>query len=285
MTRIIDPLNEQQELSLQEDEELVNLLQEDPVEESQSLVEEEKEGDSAVEGQVTEAETPPAYEAPAKYSNKSLADVVQMHQEAEKLLGRQSTEVGELRGIVDTFIKNKADEVKVDKNTEGENAEADFFDNPRAAVSKAISESNEIMEMRKIIAEKGQQEVLSKLSSKHPNYEDTIKDPLFGEWVKNSAVRVELLQRADAYDFNAADELLSNWKERKGTLDKAKEVNDKDRKQQRKAATTGGKGSGEPISRKIYKRSEIVTLMQKNPQKYMDNVEEIDKAYAEGRVR
>ena len=90
---------------------------------------------------------------------------------------------------------------------------------------------------------------------------------------------------ADKYDFDAADELLTVWAERKGDVQAVKEVNDKDRKQQRKAATTGGKGSGEPISRKIYRRSDIVNLMMNDPDRYKANVEEFDRAYAEGRVK
>ena len=41
---------------------------------------------------------------PEKYQNKSLQEVVKMHQEAEKLLVKQSSEVGELRGVVDDYI-------------------------------------------------------------------------------------------------------------------------------------------------------------------------------------
>ena len=44
---------------------------------------------------------------PEKYQNKSLQEVVQMHQEAEKLLGKQSSEVGELRGVVDDYIQTQ----------------------------------------------------------------------------------------------------------------------------------------------------------------------------------
>ena len=68
-------------------------------------------------------------------------------------------------------------------------------------------------------------------------------------------------------------------------MSKAKDVNNKDREQQRKAATTGGKGSGEPISRKIYRRTDIVNLITTNPEKYYANIDEIQKAYEEGRVR
>ena len=46
---------------------------------------------------------------PEKYQGKDIKDIVQMHQEAEKLLGRQSSEVGELRKIVDDFVKTQLD--------------------------------------------------------------------------------------------------------------------------------------------------------------------------------
>jgi len=44
---------------------------------------------------------------PEKYKGKSANDIARMHQEAEKLIGRQGAEVGELRRIVDDFIKTQ----------------------------------------------------------------------------------------------------------------------------------------------------------------------------------
>jgi hypothetical protein len=56
----------------------------------------------AVEEPVEAVETEDSVaDIPDKYQGKSIKDIVQMHQEAEKLLGRQSSEVGELRRIVD----------------------------------------------------------------------------------------------------------------------------------------------------------------------------------------
>jgi hypothetical protein len=49
--------------------------------------------------QVEEQQETPALQEPDipdKYKGKSAEELVQMHQEAEKLLGRQSSEVGEL---------------------------------------------------------------------------------------------------------------------------------------------------------------------------------------------
>lgn len=276
MAKVIDPLDNQ-ELNLQEDEELVNLFGE------QEPQQEEEQEAAQVE---TTATQEPESTVPDKYQGKSIEEIVQMHQEAEKLVGRQSSEVGELRKIVDDFIKTKAEETKQEISPNNSmDDEVDFFDNPKEAVAKAVAGSTEMKQMQELLAAQKQQEVLGKISAKHPDYMEVIQDPAFGEWVKSSAVRVELLQRADSYDFNAADELLTVWSERKEVVNKAKEVNEQDRKQQRKAATTGGKGSGEPISRKIYKRSDIVQLMISDPERYKANVDEFDRAYREGRVK
>jgi len=275
MAKVIDPLDNQ-DLNLQEDEELVNLFGEQ---------EPEQEPEQAAQVETTATQEPEST-VPDKYQGKSIEEIVQMHQEAEKLVGRQSSEVGELRKIVDDFIKTKAEETKQEISPNNNlDDEVDFFDNPKEAVARAVAGSTEMKQMQELLAAQKQQEVLGKISAKHPDYMEVIQDPAFGEWVKSSAVRVELLQRADNYDFNAADELLSVWSERKESVSKVKNVNEQDRKQQRRAATTGGKGSGEPISRKIYKRSDIVQLMISDPERYKANVDEFDRAYREGRVK
>lgn len=276
------------EVNLQENEELVDILTEldNKPEESKAAEETQETAETKQEEEVAEA-TEENTEEPkleGKYAGKSIEEVVQMHQEAEKLVGRQGAEVGELRKIVDEFIKNKVSETKENlSNTD--NVEPDFFDNPKEAVAKAVAGSEEMKQIKELLAKQNEQEVLGKLTTKHPDYVDIVKDPAFADWVRSSKVRVELLERADKYDFDAADELLSFWKERKGIVEKTKAINDEDRKQQRKAASTGGKGSGEPVSRKIYKRSDIVNLMTNNPEKYRANINEIQKAYEEGRVR
>jgi hypothetical protein len=278
------------EVNLQENEELVDILTEldnkpeesKAAEETQETAETKQEEKEEVAEATEENTEEPKLEG--KYAGKSIEEVVQMHQEAEKLVGRQGAEVGELRKIVDEFIKNKVSETKENlSNTD--NVEPDFFDNPKEAVAKAVAGSEEMKQIKELLAKQNEQEVLGKLTTKHPDYVDIVKDPAFADWVRSSKVRVELLERADKYDFDAADELLSFWKERKGIVEKTKAINEEDRKQQRKAASTGGKGSGEPVSRKIYKRSDIVNLMTNNPEKYRANINEIQKAYEEGRVR
>lgn len=270
MARTINPFDNQ-EVNLEENEELV------------SLSEEEEKPTEEPEQKANETETTTS-DIPDKYKDKSLEDIVRMHQEAEKLLGKQSSEVGELRKSVDDLLKVKLNEDANSPNKK-EEPELDFYDDPKGSVSKAVENSDTIIQMREMLANQQKQQILKQISEKHPDYETIIKDNNFLDWIEKSQVRTELLQRADKYDYNAADELLSNWKEIKGVVEKTQSLNEKDRKLQVKAASTGGKGSGEPMSRKIYRRSEIVNLMINDPQRYQANVDVFDKAYAEGRVK
>jgi len=277
MTRLIDPL-EQQEIDLEENDVLVDLDGDIDNSEAKGSAKE------AVEPEQEPQEV--SNTLPDKYAGKSMEDVVTMHQEAEKLAGRQGSELGELRKAVDDLLKTKLNEAKAGNEVvEDTGEELDFFNDPTNSVNRAVENSGTVKEMRELLKKQSQQEVMRTLSTEHPDYVEVIQDSKFVDWIKASTVRTELLQRADSYDLNAARELLGNWKEIKGIIDKTESINEQDRKQQRKAASTGGRGSSEPMSRKIYRRSDLVNLMKTNPQKYMDNVEEFDRAYKEKRVK
>jgi hypothetical protein len=50
---------------------------------------------------------PMSNDIPDKYRGKELSDIIKMHQEAEKLIGKQAQEVGEVRKLADELIKAK----------------------------------------------------------------------------------------------------------------------------------------------------------------------------------
>ena len=269
MATILDTPEEFNEENLQEGEELSTF-------EGQESVE-----DNLEQEQVEEEEN----SLPDKYKDKSVAEIVQMHQEAEKLVGRQSSEVGELRKVVDDFIKTNLDNNTHEKQAEIE--EIDFFEKPKEAIAQSISSNSDIQEIKQMRVDMARRDAMDRLEQAHPNFMNTAKSADFLDWVTASKVRTELLQRADSnFDFDAADELLSTWKERTQASTKAQEVVEKDRGQQRKAASSGSaKGTGESKSKKIYRRSDIINLMQTNPARYLELSDELTQAYSEGRVR
>jgi len=223
---------------------------------------------------------------PEKYQNKSLEEVVQMHQEAEKLLGRQSSEVGELRKVVDDYISSQTQPSAPQQPVEPED-DLDYFTDPQAAVNRAIENHPKIREAEQYTAQYKKQTSLAQLQTKHPDMQKILQEDAFAEWIKGSKIRTQLFVAADQnYDADAADELFTLWKERKGIAQQTAKVEKQARKQQIKAANTGNaQGSAEGTRRKVYRRADIIKLMKTDPERYQALSEEILKAYAEGRVK
>jgi hypothetical protein len=253
--------------------------------------EEEVNGTDAVEPQETfesqvEEVAQPESSVPEKYQGKSLEDVVQMHQEAEKLLGKQSSEVGELRKVVDDYIQAQLSHQQAPVQQQEED-DIDFFTDPKSAVSKAIENHPKIREAEEYTQHYKKQSALAQLQAKHPDMQSILQDNKFAEWIKGSKVRTQLFVQADQqYDYDAADELFSLWKERAQVAQQTANVEKQARKQQVKSASTGNaRGSGEGTRKKVYRRADIIKLMKTDPERYQALSNEIFQAYAEGRVK
>ena len=210
-----------------------------------------------------------------------------MHQEAEKLLGKQSSEVGELRKVVDDHIQTQLAQQQQAPVQQQEEDDTDFFVDPQAAVSRAIENHPSIREANQVTQNYKKQTALSQLQSKHPDMNTIIQDANFAEWIKGSKIRTQLFVQADQkYDYDAADELFSLWKERASVAEQTVAVEKQARKQQVKSASTGNaRGTGQTQRKKQYRRADIIKLMQTDPDRYSALSEEIFQAYAEGRVK
>ena len=262
----------------------------DNIEHSNEEVVEEYVDFDAEPEQATQVEQP-TDDLPEKYQGKSAAEIARMHQEAEKMMGRQSSEVGELRKIVDDFVKvqlnNQQSRGQDYDDPEDDDDDLDFFEDPNKAIDRAIRKHPKVREAEQVTAQLRQQEVIAKLKASHPDFAEIVSSTDFQDWVGKSKVRTRLLQEADTgYDFDAADELLTSWKERQSMVKQTAKTETTARKQQIKAASTGSSnGSGEARSRKVYRRADIIKLMQTDPTRYQALAAEIRQAYAEGRVK
>ena len=232
------------------------------------------------------AQEEPQQDIPEKYRGKSMQEIVKMHQEAEKLLGKQSSEVGQLRGVVDEYIQAQLSNQQAPVQQQEED-DVDFFVDPQKAVARAIENHPKIKEAEAYTAQNKRQIALSQLQSKHPEMQEILNDNSFAEWVKGSKIRTQLFVQADqAYDYDAADELFSLWKERAGVAKQTVAVEKQARKQQLKSANTGNaRGTGEGSRKKVYRSADIIKLMKTDPERYSALSEEIFQAYAEGRVK
>ena len=236
----------------------------------------------AVEQQIEQAEQEAKPELPEKYRGKSVEDIVRMHQEAEKLMSRQAQEVGEVRKLADELIKSQ-----LKPKPEPEVAEEiDFFENPQEAVRRAVENNPKVLAAEQYAIQVQRQQSQQTMLQKHPDAPAIVNDPEFQTWVRSSKVRERLFQQADTgYDFDAADELLSTFKELRQVKVKRDDTADAEgRKQAMKAAAVDTGGSGES-SKKIYRRADLIRLKMSNPDKYEAMQDDIMAAYNEGRVR
>ena len=248
-------------------------------------VETEQEEISQIQEEPQVEETPQEEEIPDKYKGKSTAEIVRMHQEAEKLLGKQSGEVGELRSVVDNYIQTQLDTNT--PATQEPEEDIDFFSDPDKAVERAIKNHPSIKAAEAQTQQYKQQTAQAQLQQRHPDMQEILQDGKFVDWIKGSKIRTQLFAQADTqYDYEAADELFTNWKERQQAVSQTVTQEKASRKEAVNTASTGGaKGSGEAASRKVYRRSDIIKLMQNDPDRYLSLSDEIMQAYAEGRVR
>jgi hypothetical protein len=244
------------------------------------LIDQESELPSEIE--VEEAKQ--VVEIPEKYRAKSLEDVIRMHQEAEKLIGKQAQEVGEVRKLADELIKQNLGSKQ--QPIQEEEPEVDFFENPQKAVQKTVDRHPDVVAARQAAADFKRMQIQQKLSQEHPDYAQLVQDPDFAAWVKSSPVRVGLYAKADGeFDYDSANELLSTFKQLRGVkVQQTEKAGDAVRKQNMKAAQVDTGGSGES-SKRVYRRSDLIRLKMTDPSRYEALSDEIMVAYAEGRVR
>jgi hypothetical protein len=221
---------------------------------------------------------------PDKYRGKELSDIIKMHQEAEKLIGKQAQEVGEVRKLADELIKqNLAGKSQPIKEEE---PEVDFFENPQAAVRKTVDNHPDVLAARQAGQEFKKMQIQQKLAAEHPDFVQIAQDPDFANWVKSSPIRIGLYAKADGeFDYDSANELLSTYKQLRGV--KAKQTSDAgetQRKSNLKAATVDVGGSGES-GKRVYRRADLIRLKMTDPNRYDALSDEIMQAYQEGRVK
>jgi len=244
----------------------------------------------AVEKEVqAEAEIEPSI--PSKFANKTTEEIIDSYTNLEKELGRKAQEVGELRKLSDSFLQaevarknNPQDNTPLETK---DNDDTDFFDDPNKAVNKMIENHPKFQQFQQFQAQQAQAGAKAQLEQKHPDFSDVVQDKAFQDWVQDSPIRMQMFQAADSYNFDAANELLSNWKDR-SMISKTQEVKQQaetNRKDALKAASTESRSSSSSnAGGKTYRRADLVRLKMEDPSRYEALEDDIFAAYADGRV-
>ena len=285
MSNIVADFDSQESQAVEENVEISNIDDNtitDSTEELQSSQE------VVEENSTTEVEEP---SIPSKFANKSTEEIIDSYTNLEKELGRKAQEVGELRKLSDSFLQaevarknNPQDNTPLETK---DNDDTDFFDDPNKAVNRMIENHPKFQQFQQFQAQQAQAGAKAQLEQTHPDFTDVVQDKAFQEWVQDSPIRMQMFQAADSYNFDAANELLSNWKDR-SMISKTQEVKqaaETNRKDALKAASTESRSSsGSNAGGKTYRRADLIRLKMEDPSRYESLEDDIFAAYADGRV-
>ena len=227
-------------------------------------------------------------EVPEKYKGKTKLDVILMHQNAERKLSQQGSELGEYRKLVMQPPPEKtqqADRKPLTLDTLVENPDKAILD---AVTSSPVAQRletqiNKLEELERDVAYRN-------FSSVNPGWQADIADQAFLTWVSKNPVRVHLASQADARDFNAATNLWALWQEHK---DLTSTVKQEKKEQKFVEARTTKTGAGETAPATTYSRAKLMELRRRaysgSDTAASDRLREIQpdliQAYKEGRVK
>ena len=214
-------------------------------------------------------------EIPAKYAGKSMAEVIKMQQEAESLMSRQADELGQQRKLMQSLMdaQNKATETIPPEEPVAQ--EDNFFDDPVNAVNKAIENHPDVIKAREERMGNVQQHNLDSLDKAYPDWQDTVKDSSFQKFIGDSATRTEMFRKADTeYRSDLAIELF-DWYSQTKMSGATQEAVAKEKSNIEKAMKQTSSET----------RSDLINLQVTDPNRYATLADEIQSAYAEGRVK
>lgn len=232
-------------------------------------------------------------EVPEKYKGKSLDEIVKMHQEAEKLIGRQAQEVGEVRKLADSLLKQQLESKHDTQPVTAQ--EIDWFEDPAKAVNQAVENNPILKRLQEEQTKAAQITALQTIEKAHPDFISVAQSEDFQQWVGASRMRQQMFAQANDYNVDAALELLETYKslrsikQQKEETTKAadeslKKADEASRSKALKAASVQQGGTGES-TKPIYRRADLIRLRMQEPDRYESMAEDILQAYAEGRVR
>lgn len=263
-------------------------------------------------------------EIPEEYRGKTPAQLAKMLKDAQSVIGRQGSELGDFRKKADLLIQASLENLRASRAPAAAPApqqpapatppeDVDFFAKPADAVAKMIEASPVIQEIRKTLGAAAAQQAearataaTERFNAAHPDAGEIMANPEFQNWVKASRVRTQLLHRAHTnFDFDAGDEVFGTWKALRGAKAPAAPAapaapdpnpvseaartlaaaRKKQALQDAAAPTSGNASPAKSESRKIYRRADVIKLMTEQPERYEELAPEIELAYKEGRVR
>lgn len=217
-----------------------------------------------------------ANQLPEKYRGKTAAEIAEMHMNAERRLGQVSNELGTYRGLVSDLSKIQRQQPAAQADGEGSSVDVsgdDLISDPVGSIRKVVQ-----ADLGKAEATRREEELkraveseTARLLNDHGDIAEIVATEDFQSFVERTESRKQDFHVAangeGIAQVRAARRLLEDYKDYQSLVVKQKEQESNVDKA-RSVSTEGGGNSGAVSSKKQYRESEVLDLIQKDPAKW-----------------
>lgn len=229
-------------------------------------------------------------DVPDKYRGKSIADIIEMHRNAERELGRKANELHEYKQLSGSIVERQLKQPKSDEVPTQSKADIDLdslLEKPAEVINSILESHPVLKQLQESVQVQQRAAKEDAFFKKYPNAKQIVGTEHFQEWVSASPVRTKMLREAHYnYDFEMGGELLDLYSQIHAVaLAEATEKRNSDAAKIEGSAR-GSSSSGKAKRQKIYSKEQVIKLMQSDPYRYQQLCEgDLGKAFEEGRVR
>ncbi len=240
----------------------------------------------------------PEDDLPEKFRGKSAKDIAEAYKQLESQMGRMANDLGTQRVLTDRLLNLRRDNdlrqngAGVTQNSpETPKIKAtDLAEDPTGSIQKVVNATiaQRDQETEQATRESARQAAAARLVQDHPDYQTYVNNAEFTTFINSSPIRKRAAVAAQQGDFDAGNDLLTEFKAQKKTMS---QQDDNTRLEAAKAASleSGSRGNSEgtPKGGKIYNRADLLRLQLTNPELYYSDEYQavIMKAYHEKRVK
>lgn len=226
-----------------------------------------------------------AFEMPKKFEGKTAEEIAESYTNLEKDNGRKSNEIGELRKLTDDILRQQAAPQPVEYINESVE-EVDFFEDPNAAVEKALANNPRLQRMEEQMLKDAQAQSHAQLVEIHSDADAVVASEGFGNWMRESSGRMKMLQSAhNTNDVALASDIINMYKTTATDVNQeARDVRDANASEGLKAANVEA-GTPTVTAGNTYRRADLIRLKVEQPARYASMADEIRQAYIDGRVK
>lgn len=225
-----------------------------------------------------------------RFEGKTQAEVLESYANLERKLSEQGQTMGELRRSFDDYVLLQSQPSEPEPAPEPVTAD-DLYEDPENAVARVVKKEtgDKLKSLEDELQLVRRERSLSEFERKFPEARGQAQTPEFLEWVQGSPYRKRLAVQADAYDFDAAEQLFGLYED--STSSQAAAAETVQREQDLRNAGLESASPESPTSDEVFSRAEIIDwklrakLGDREAQTYLaKNGNSIALAYEEGRV-